>query len=188
MVFSPDGQTILTGSYDSTVCLWDLHGQKIKMIGPLSNMISSAVFSPDGKTILTGSYDSAARMWDRNGNLLQEFSDNSNNITAVAFSPDGKTILTGSSNHVLFWSPLGYKIRDFSNINGEINSMVFSPDATDQSNSSKASKVYKTILIGSSDNKARLISELTPLLLTFLNSDKIEKLSEAQRIKYTAIE
>ena len=187
VVFSPDGQTILTGSYDSTVCLWNLHGQKIKMIGPLSNMISSAVFSPDGRTILTGSYDSAARMWDRDGNLLQEFSDNSNNITAVAFSPDGKTILTGSSNHVLFWSPLGYKIRDFSNINGEINSMVFSPDATDQSNSSKASKVYKTILIGSSDNKARLISELTPLLLTFLNSDKIEKLSEAQRIKYTDI-
>ncbi len=64
-VFSPDGQTVLTASYDSTARLWDAAtGQEKAVLRGHERPVVSAVFSPDGQTVLTASYDSTARLWD----------------------------------------------------------------------------------------------------------------------------
>src|SRR5262249_9594394 len=64
IAFSPDGNTVLTGSRDKTARLWDVGTGK--PIGPPflhEGFVESAAFSPDGKTILTGSLDGKARLW-----------------------------------------------------------------------------------------------------------------------------
>ena len=63
--FSPDSQTILTLSEDSTAKLWDLEGNLLTTL----QGVTSGEFSPDGQTILATSWGSTY-LWDLEGNLL----------------------------------------------------------------------------------------------------------------------
>jgi WD40 repeat protein len=144
VAFSPDGQSILTGSQDSTARLMDLKGNELSVFVGHKDWISSVAFSPDGKTILTGSMDKTARLWDLNGNLLQEFNGHKGIIFSVTFSPDGKTILTGSLDKTArLWNLQGKEQQVFNGHSDIISSVAFSPDG-------------KRILTGSNDKTARL--------------------------------
>src|SRR5579859_6219887 len=98
VAFSPDGKTILTGSYDHIAILWDVaSGNRLRVFSGHTGPVQSVAFAPDGKTILTGSADHAAILWDvASGNQLRVFSGHIDAVQSVAFAPDGKTILTGS--------------------------------------------------------------------------------------------
>jgi WD40 repeat protein len=144
--FSPDGQRILTGSWDTTAYLYDLKGKLLQVFKGHKDRISSVAFSPDGLSILTGSNDKTARLWDLQGNMLQEFMGHQEKISSVAFSPNGKSILTGSSDKTArLWDLQGNELHEYKGHQGGIFSVVFSPDG-------------KNILTGSEDNTARLWS------------------------------
>jgi WD40 repeat protein len=66
VVFSPDGEAILTAGTDHTALLWSANSGRT-LGGPLShdNAVMKAFFSPDGRTILTGSLDHTVRLWER---------------------------------------------------------------------------------------------------------------------------
>jgi eukaryotic-like serine/threonine-protein kinase len=111
VAFSPDGQTVLTGSADQTARLWDAHtgqarGKPMKHDG----QVNAVCFSPDGLEILTGcgkngrtnirgEHTGEARLWDAHtGQPLSEPMKHDGPVTAVAFSPDGQRILTGGDD------------------------------------------------------------------------------------------
>lgn len=144
VAFSPDGKSILTGSYDKTARLCDLQGNVLQVFKGHEGTIRSVAFSPDGKNILTGSADSTACLWDLKGGLLKVFKGHKGPIYSVAFSPDGGSILTGSGdNTARLYDLQGNALQVFKGHKGPIYSVAFSPDG-------------KSILTGSWDKNACL--------------------------------
>ncbi|MCB0532877.1 MAG: caspase family protein [Saprospiraceae bacterium] len=157
MAFSPDGKTILTGSYDHTAKLWDLDGRMLQTFNGHAAEVLSVAFSPDGKTILTGSADKTAKLWDLDGRMLQTFKGHVFGVLSVAFSPDGKTILTSSDDNTAeLWDLDGSMSQTFIGHwdHFDFESVAFSLDG-------------KTILTGSADSTAKLWNLEGEVLQTF---------------------
>jgi WD40 repeat protein/tetratricopeptide (TPR) repeat protein len=100
--FSPDGQTVVTGHYDSRALLWNVAHNKRQ--GPAlvhQGPIRAAAFSPDGQFLVTGSVDRTARIWHvKTGQPLGPPLRHPAEISAVAFSPDGALIMTGCADGI----------------------------------------------------------------------------------------
>ena len=103
VTFSPDGRTILTGSWDNTAKVWDAaSGKELHSLRSHSAPILSVAFSPDARWIVTGSADNTAKVWDvASGKELLALKGHSAAINSVAFSPDGERIVTASGD----WMP-----------------------------------------------------------------------------------
>jgi WD40 repeat protein/energy-coupling factor transporter ATP-binding protein EcfA2 len=147
VAFSPDGQFIVSGSWDNTLLLWDIQGNRVgqPFQGHESSVISVA-FSPDSKLIVSGSDDNTVRLWDIDGNSVgQPFRGHSASVNSVAFSPDGRLIVSVSSdNTIRMWDFDGKRVgQPFRGHENSVNSVAFSPDG-------------QFIVSGSSDNTVRL--------------------------------
>lgn len=63
--FSPDGNTIATGSFDHTIRLWDTNSmQQTAHLYGHTYYVWQVRFSPDGTLLASGSSDDTARLWD----------------------------------------------------------------------------------------------------------------------------
>ncbi|MDZ4840663.1 MAG: hypothetical protein SH859_00755 [Hyphomicrobium aestuarii] len=65
VAFAPDGRTVLSGSYDDTLRLWDFAtGRELRTFTGHTDTVSSVAFAPDGRTALSGSFDTTLKLWD----------------------------------------------------------------------------------------------------------------------------
>ena len=103
MALSDDGKTLVSGSHDGTVKVWNLAmGQGA---GPPfkghENRVHAVALSSDGKTVVSASGDATVKIWDlsfRVWNALL-FKGHAGPIPCVALSGDGKTIASGGADH-----------------------------------------------------------------------------------------
>ncbi|MEG5104709.1 TIR domain-containing protein, partial [Microcoleus sp. AT13-A5] len=147
VALSLDGKTIVSGSQDGTVRLWDTSGKAIgQPFKGHEGSVLSVALSLDGKTIVTGGGDGTVRLWDTSGKAIgQPFKGHKGEVNSVAFSPDGKTIVSGSSDKtVRLWDTSGKAIgQPFKGHENTVKSVAFSPNG-------------KTIISGSWDKTVRL--------------------------------
>jgi len=132
VAFSPNGNTLVSGSADNTIKLWDVStGREIRILSGHSNNVYSVAFSSDGKTVISGSWDDTIKLWDVTTGLeIRTFSGHSAQVSSVAFSPDNKTFVSGSYDHTIkLWDiATGRENRTFSGHTGWVQSVAFSPD------------------------------------------------------------
>ena len=148
VAFSPDGKTIVSGSFDKTARLWDVaSGKPIGRPMLHQDWVRSAVFSPDGRLLATGSNDKTARLWvAATGQEVGRTLEHPSCVFSVAFSPDGKTLATACQDGAArLWGTTSGRLVGQPMVHpAEVESVAFSPDG-------------KTVLTGSwGDKTARM--------------------------------
>ncbi|KAF8975237.1 WD40-repeat-containing domain protein, partial [Cyathus striatus] len=104
---SQDGSTIVSGSDDRTVRVWNSYsGKLLNELNGHSHVVNSVAISQDGTTVVSGSDDRTIRVWNsHSGKLLNKPKGHSGGINSVAISQDGTTIISGSGDKtVSMWN------------------------------------------------------------------------------------
>ena len=129
---TPDGNYLLSGSYDKTIKLWDIAtGKEIRTFYGHNSLVESIAVTPDGKYVLSGSWDKTLKLWDiATGKEVRTFTGHTWWVLSVAITPDGKYALSGSQDKTLkLWDvTTGKEIRTFKGHTDWINSVAVTPD------------------------------------------------------------
>jgi WD40 repeat protein len=105
VAFSQDGNSIVSGSVDKAIRIWDANTGEITA-GPFeghTDWVWSVAFSPDSKRVVSGSVDKTIRILDveTRKTIAGPFEGHTDSIFAVAFSPDGKRVVSGSRDKTI---------------------------------------------------------------------------------------
>jgi WD40 repeat protein len=142
VLFTPDGQEILTVAKNNTVRVWDAAtGETVRVlrlsIGEEAGTISSAALSHDGKQLAVargGIKDEDSRIYVivlASGQIEHVLKGHTEKVRALAYSPDGKWLASGSDDTTIrLWDAAsGKSAQVLKGHPKHINSLAFSPDS-----------------------------------------------------------
>ncbi|ABQ92370.1 NB-ARC domain-containing protein [Roseiflexus sp. RS-1] len=156
---SPDGRTIVSGSHDRTVKVWEAEsGRLLRSLEGHTGSVRAVAVSPDGRTIVSGSHDRTVKVWEaESGRLLRSLEGHTGSVRAVAVSPDGRTIVSGSHDRtVKVWeAESGRLLRSLEGHTGSVRAVAVSPDG-------------RTIVSGSHDRTVKVWDAASGRLLRSL--------------------
>jgi serine/threonine protein kinase len=146
LVVSADSQTLISGSADKTIKVWNLQTGDVKTTLPLNyDAITSLALSRDGKTLFSGSKDGNIKIWDLStGKLKTTLPKIEDSVSYVALSPDEQTLVSGGDNKIKIWNLSTGKLKN--TLTGDTKSVMavaISPDG-------------KTLVSGGADNNIKI--------------------------------
>jgi WD40 repeat protein len=132
IAFSPDGQQLVSCSFDKTIKLWDVHsGRCLKTLLGHRNRIWTIAVHPNGRQIATGGDDNHTKIWDlKRGRCLNTIVGHTNAILSVNLNHHGDRLASGNEdNTIRVWDVNSGRItqtlREHTN---RVWSVNFSPD------------------------------------------------------------
>ena len=167
VAFSPDSETLASGSADGTIGLWNVAtGHRMRSrLSSQGGKVLSVAFSPHGEALASGSANGTIRLWNlpeltMSGGLQSE---NFGPVSSVAFSPDGGTLVGAGTGGIRLWNVAITRpaVQLASNL-GPVFSVAFSHDSG-------------TVAGGSTDGTIRLWDVVTgrPIVLHTSQSDRV---------------
>ena len=135
LVYSPDGQRIITTADDGKVKVWDTEsGFCIVTFTEHSSGVTACEFAKRGNVLFTSSLDGSIRAWDlmRYRNFRTFTAPTRLSFSSVAVDPSGEVVCAGSldSFDIYIWSvQTGQLLDQLSGHEGPIASLAFAPSA-----------------------------------------------------------
>lgn len=136
--FSPDGSTLVAGSYDADMRVWNVrNGELVRLIEDLPVSMFAMSFSPDGKWLATAGADRTVYLWDTaTWKLARKLTGQPEMISALEFSPDGKRLATGGFSELTVAQPVKLIVWDVDTARQlrvlpaprRVTAVAFSPD------------------------------------------------------------
>ena len=103
VTLSPDGRTLVSGSADKTIKIWNLTtGQLTHTLNAHKNIVHTVAMSIDGRTLVSGSADKTIKVWNlTTGQLTHTLNAHKSSIFSVGLSVDGQTLVSGSADKTI---------------------------------------------------------------------------------------
>jgi WD40 repeat protein len=162
---SNDSKTIVSGSEDNTIKVWNREtGELIRTLTGHNNYVNSVSISNDSKTIVSGSGDNTIKVWDLETPEAEPLSlTHGSPVLSVSISNDSKTIVSGSDDKTIkVWNlQTGELIRTLTGHGGSVLSVSISSDG-------------KTVVSGSDDKTIKVWNlETGELIRTLSGHDSL---------------
>ena len=151
LVYSPDGQRIITTADDGKIKVWDTQsGFCIVTFTEHSSGVTACEFAKRGNVLFTSSLDGSIRAWDliRYRNFRTFTAPTRLSFSSVAVDPSGEVVCAGSldSFNIHIWSvQTGQLLDQLSGHEGPVASLAFAPSGD-------------TVVSGSWDHTVRIWS------------------------------
>jgi periodic tryptophan protein 2 len=151
LVYSPDGQRIVTTADDGKVKVWDINsGFCIVTFTEHSSGVTACEFAKKGNVLFTSSLDGSIRAWDliRYRNFRTFTAPTRLSFSCMAVDPSGEVVAAGSldSFDIHIWSvQTGQLLDQLSGHEGPVSALAFAPNGS-------------VLLSGSWDRTARVWS------------------------------
>jgi len=113
LTFSSDGTSLVSGSDDKAIQLWDVQTGGVIMAfhGHTSGVLSVSI-SADNTTIASGSVDSTIRLWNLQTGGCYHIMEPQDHVKCVSFSPThSQYLISTSGNKVQQWDIDGHQIK-----------------------------------------------------------------------------
>ncbi len=131
VVWSPDGNRIVSGCLDKSARLWDSNGNLLKKLIGHEFDVWVVEWAPDGKKFATSTRkDGLILIWDKDGNLLKKINHN-RGCMSIKWHPESKLIAAvGDDKIVRVWDieDVGTPVRSLGGHTHGITSVDWSPD------------------------------------------------------------
>ncbi|KKK12900.1 hypothetical protein P175DRAFT_0523917 [Aspergillus ochraceoroseus IBT 24754] len=134
LVYSPDGQRIVTAADDGKVKVWDVKsGFCIVTFTEHSSGVTACQFSKKGNVLFTASLDGSVRAWDliRYRNFRTFTAPSRMSFSSLAVDPSGEVVCAGSpdSFDIHVWSvQTGQLLDQLSGHEGPVSALAFAAD------------------------------------------------------------
>lgn len=101
--FSPDGNQILTSSYDGFVKIWETQtGKELSTSSKVQWALNQANFSPDGKQVVASSQDGSIHITDAvTGEETNSLLGHTSSVVSAIYSYDGNIIVSFSQDNTI---------------------------------------------------------------------------------------